>query len=148
MARITVEDCIDKIANRFELVLLASHRARCIAKGASMLVEPEADKNGVIALREIAERALSPGDVREAFIVDAMQQRVEMDEPEASAVPLLPESMRPRLGRDSPAEDTRVDALTEDALLRAMEKELPVDPTLGPPSEDRPHRQWTIRQHP
>ena len=59
MARITVEDCVDKVANRFDLVLLAAHRARTIAKGAAITVEPENDKNAVIALREIAENQLS-----------------------------------------------------------------------------------------
>ena len=66
MARITVEDCVDKVANRFDLVLLAAHRARTIAKGAAITVEPENDKNAVIALREIAEKTLPPDDLREA----------------------------------------------------------------------------------
>ena len=59
MARVTVEDCVDKISNRFELVLLAGHRARAIANGSAITVEPEKDKNPVIALREIAERFLT-----------------------------------------------------------------------------------------
>lgn len=58
MARVTVEDCVDKIPNRFELVLLAAHRARGITNGAAMAVEPDNDKNPVIALREIAERSI------------------------------------------------------------------------------------------
>ena len=56
MARVTVEDCVDKVPNRFELVLLAAHRARSIANGSHITIEPENDKNPVIALREIAEQ--------------------------------------------------------------------------------------------
>jgi DNA-directed RNA polymerase omega subunit len=65
MARVTVEDCIGKVANRFELVLLAVHRARSIAKGSAITVDPENDKNSVIALLEIASKTISPGDTRE-----------------------------------------------------------------------------------
>ena len=61
MARVTVEDCIDKIDNRFDLVLLAAHRARLISSGQPILVDRDRDKNPVVALREIAESALSPG---------------------------------------------------------------------------------------
>ena len=61
MARVTVEDCVDKIPNRFELVLLAAHRARAIANGSAITVEPDNDKNPVIALREIAERTIAAG---------------------------------------------------------------------------------------
>ena len=59
MARVTVEDCVDKVSNRFELVLLAAHRARVVAAGAPIAVERDNDKNPVVALREIAERAIS-----------------------------------------------------------------------------------------
>ncbi len=61
MARVTVEDCIDKIENRFDLVLLAAHRARLISSGQPIQVDRDRDKNPVVALREIAETALSPG---------------------------------------------------------------------------------------
>ena len=61
MARVTVEDCIDKVDNRFELVLLASHRARLISQGASITIDRDNDKNPVVALREIADETLSPG---------------------------------------------------------------------------------------
>ena len=60
MARVTVEDCIDKVENRFDLVLLASHRARMISSGTQITVERDNDKNPVVALREIAEKAISP----------------------------------------------------------------------------------------
>ena len=68
MARVTVEDCIDKVDNRFELVLLAGHRARQISQGAPITVDRDNDKNPVVALREIADETLSPGDLKEDLI--------------------------------------------------------------------------------
>ena len=68
MARVTVEDCVDKVPNRFSLVLLASHRARAISSGSAPLVERDRDKDPVVALREIAENAVRPEDVRESLI--------------------------------------------------------------------------------
>jgi len=81
MARVTVEDCIDKVDNRFELVLLASHRARQISQGAAITVDRDKDKNPVVALREIADETLSPGDLKEDLI-HSLQKHVEVDEPE------------------------------------------------------------------
>jgi DNA-directed RNA polymerase subunit omega len=126
MARVTVEDCVDKIPNRFELVLLAAHRARALATGAHLTVDAENDKNAVIALREIAVKTIEPGDVREGFI-HATQNRVEVDEPESTAVPMLPEVGRPALGSDDPSTDTVVDAMTEEDLLRGMRALAPMD---------------------
>ena len=88
MARVTVEDCIDKIENRFDLVLLAAHRARNISSGQPILVDRDRDKNPVVALREIAETALAPEDLSEDFI-HSLQRHVEVDEPEAEAAPAL-----------------------------------------------------------
>ncbi len=65
MARVTVEDCIDKVDNRFELVLLASHRARMISSGAPLTIDRDRDKNPVVALREIADETISPEDLKE-----------------------------------------------------------------------------------
>jgi DNA-directed RNA polymerase subunit omega len=124
MARITVEDCIDKVPNRFELVLLAAHRARSLANGAQITVDAENDKNAVIALREIAEARVDPGDVREGFI-HAMQQNAEIDEPESTAVPTLPEVRRPALVPDDRSTDTVVDVMTEEHLLRGMQRLTP-----------------------
>jgi len=121
MARVTVEDCIDKVANRFELVLLAVHRARSISKGSGISVEPENDKNSVIALREIASKAISPGDMREGLI-HSMQRNAEIDEAEATAVATLPRHVGVLLGRDDQSADTVVDVVTEEQLLRGMEK--------------------------
>ena len=83
MARVTVEDCIDKMPNRFELVLLSAHRARTISQGAPLTVERDNDKNPVVALREIADEAVVTDDLREEYI-HAMQKHVEVDEPETS----------------------------------------------------------------
>ena len=82
MARVTVEDCIDKVDNRFELVLLAGHRARQISQGQPITIERDNDKNPVVALREIADETLSPGDLKEDLI-HSLQKHVEVDEPEA-----------------------------------------------------------------
>ena len=82
MARVTVEDCVDKVPNRFELVLLASHRARTISAGAQLAVERDNDKNPVVALREIADKKIVTDDLREDFI-HSMQKHVEVDEPES-----------------------------------------------------------------
>jgi DNA-directed RNA polymerase subunit omega len=128
MARVTVEDCVDKISNRFELVLVAAHRARTLGSGAAITVERENDKDAVVALREIAEQTISPGDMREGFI-HSIQNQVEVDEPEAVAAPLLPQSLRPTLGRDDPGIDQVVDTMTEDELLRGLEKLSPEEPS-------------------
>ena len=130
MARVTVEDCVDKIPNRFELVLVAAHRARALTKGAAITVERENDKDAVVALREIAEKTISPGDMREGLI-HSIQKEVEIDEPEAAAAPMLPSQLlRPTLGRDDPATDVIVDTMTEDELLRGLEKLTPEEPSV------------------
>lgn len=81
MARVTVEDCVEKVPNRFELVLLAAQRAREISAGAEMTVERDNDKNPVVALREIAESTLALDEVNEALI-RRYQKQAEKDEPE------------------------------------------------------------------
>ncbi|NBQ40140.1 MAG: DNA-directed RNA polymerase subunit omega, partial [Alphaproteobacteria bacterium] len=82
MARVTVEDCIEKVDNRFELVLLASHRARMISAGSPLTVDRDRDKNPVVALREIADSTVSPEDLKEDLI-HSLQKHVDVDEPEA-----------------------------------------------------------------
>ena len=128
MARVTVEDCVDKIPNRFELVLVAAHRARTLATGTAITVERENDKDAVVALREIAEKTISPGDMRERLI-HSIQKQVEIDEPEAAAAPMLAQESRPVLGRDDPAMDAVVDTMTEDELMRGLEKLSPQEPS-------------------
>ncbi len=118
MARVTVEDCIDKIENRFDLVLLAAHRARLISSGQPILVERDRDKNPVVALREIAETALSPEDLSEDFI-HSLQRHVEVDEPEAEAAPAL----TPAVGEIEG--EAQFDRMTEEDLLRGLEGLVP-----------------------
>ena len=118
MARVTVEDCVDKVENRFELVLIASHRARMIAAGAPTMVDRDNDKNPVIALREIAESALVPEDLIEDFI-QSLQKQVEVDEPEAETVPALYSTLE---GSDAVGE---FDRMTEEDLLRGLEDLVP-----------------------
>jgi DNA-directed RNA polymerase subunit omega len=128
MARVTVEDCVDKIPNRFELVLFAAHRARSLASGSAMTVEPENDKNPVVALREIAEKTVSPADMRE-MLIHSIQKQVEVDEPEAVAAPAAMRESRPTLGRDDPTTDAVVDTMTEEELLRGLERLAPEEPS-------------------
>jgi len=131
MARVTVEDCVDKVPNRFELVLLAAHRARSISNGSPITVESENDKNPVIALREIADRTLPPDDLREGLI-HSIQKNVEVDEPEAAAAPTMTIERRlPTLGRDDQSSDTAVDVLTEEQLLRGLESLTPTEPSFN-----------------
>ncbi len=111
MARVTVEDCIDKVANRFELVVLAAHRAREISAGDPITVERDNDKNPVVALREIAEETITAEALREAAVSE-LQDHNEVDEPEEDAMPLLMEKDSP----DAPAEDD----MSEENMLRAL----------------------------
>jgi DNA-directed RNA polymerase subunit omega len=112
MARVTVEDCIDKVENRFKLVLLAGHRARNIAGGQQLLVDRDNDKNPVVALREIADEAIKAADLEEDLI-HSLQKHVEVDEPEPESVPLLTSG-----GEDA---DVAFDRMTEEDLLRGLE---------------------------
>ena len=121
MARVTVEDCVDKVENRFDLVLIASHRARMIASGSSITVDRNRDKNPVVALREIAEMTQAPEDLREDFI-HSLQKQVEVDEPEAEVVPAL--SSAPVAQSDATA-DVQFDRMTEEDLLRGLEGLVP-----------------------
>jgi DNA-directed RNA polymerase subunit omega len=122
MARVTVEDCIDKVENRFDLVLIAAHRARMIASGTSITVDRDNDKNAVVALREIAEATLTPEDLKEDFI-HSLQKHVEVDEPEAEAVPALTPAVD-KVQSDAPG-DIQFDRMTEEDLLRGLEGLVP-----------------------
>lgn len=117
MARITVEDCVDKVPNRFELVLLSAHRARMIANGSPLTVDKENDKNPVVALREIADETVSPEDLNEDLI-HSLQKYVEVDEPEPVPTPIE---------ADTPEDDSEVtfDRMSEEELLRGLES---IDP--------------------
>ncbi|MBO6853921.1 MAG: DNA-directed RNA polymerase subunit omega [Marivivens sp.] len=110
MARVTVEDCVDKVPNRFELVMLASHRAREIASGSPVTVDRDNDKNPVVSLREIAEETQQADDLRERMI-ESYQSQIEVDEPEEDAMALL-------MGQE--ADKPEDDSMDEEKLLRAL----------------------------
>ncbi len=118
MARVTVEDCVDKVTNRFELVLLASHRARGMSAGAELLVERDNDKNPVVALREIADKKLVPADVRED-LVGSLQKQVDIDEPEEEML-LTPLPAPNAEDGSAPAADEMVE-MSEDDILAALQ---------------------------
>jgi DNA-directed RNA polymerase subunit omega len=124
MARVTVEDCIDKVENRFDLVLLASHRARMISSGSQITVDRDNDKNPVVALREIADTTVSPGDLKEDLI-HSLQKYVEVDEPEPE-VPLIGSGAGASIDSDDAAEMAA--PMTEEELLKGLEG-------LAPPEE-------------
>jgi DNA-directed RNA polymerase subunit omega len=110
MARVTVEDCVDKVPNRFELVMLAAHRAREIQSGSALTVDRDNDKNPVVSLREIADETQSAESLRERMI-ESYQTQIEVDEPEEDKMSLL-------MGGevDRPATDD----MSEERLLRAL----------------------------
>ncbi len=110
MARVTVEDCVDKVPNRFELVMLAAHRAREISAGAPLTVNRDNDKNPVVSLREIADETQQAEDLRERMI-EANQTQIEVDEAEEDSMSLLMGAEA-----DKPVEDD----MSEEKLLRAL----------------------------
>jgi DNA-directed RNA polymerase subunit omega len=122
MARVTVEDCIDKVENRFELVLLSAHRARQVSQGAPITIDRDNDKNPVVALREIADETLSPGDLKEDLI-HSLQKHVEVDEPEAEAAELVDQTAAADADRDDDA--VAFDRMTEEDLLAGIEGLVP-----------------------
>ncbi len=110
MARVTVEDCVDKVPNRFDLVLLAAQRARQVSGGAELTVDRDRDKNPVVALREIAEQTIKPKHLEEALIQSL--QRVQVDDEEApDEVGSLSQSAEAlRLTASAPPRNTNVAA--------------------------------------
>mgnify|MGYP001028431604 FL=1 len=125
MARVTVEDCIDKVDNRFELVLLAGHRARQISQGAMITVPRDNDKNPVVALREIADETLSPDDLKEDLI-HSLQKHVEVDEPEAEGEVIADQTGAVAAAEADDAEDNiAFDRMTEEDLLAGIEGLVP-----------------------
>ncbi len=115
MARVTVEDCVDKVTNRFELVLFAAHRARGMSAGAELYVERDNDKNPVVALREIADEKLVPDEVREDLI-GSLQKQVDVDEPEEDVVaPVAAPS------DDANSSQEEMTTMSEDDILTALQ---------------------------
>lgn len=123
MARVTIEDCIDKLPNRFELVLLSAHRARNLSQGAPLTLDRDNDKDPVVALREIADETINKDDLREEFI-HAMQKHVEVDEPEPTEVPLLTQAGGVSVASDASEQgesEPEFEQMTEEELLRGLE---------------------------
>lgn len=110
MARVTTEDCIDKINNPFDLVVFSSFRAREIAASSEIAVARENDKDPIVALREIAEEKQSVGALKERLI-ESYQTQIEIDEPEADAVELM---------CDIEDEEPTTDDMNEEDVLRAL----------------------------
>jgi DNA-directed RNA polymerase subunit omega len=143
MARVTVEDCVVKIPNRFELVLIAAQRAREITSGAPLTIERDDDKNPVVALREIAEETVVLDHLRDS-LVRGMQKHVEIDEPEET--PDLEQTLfgvadptGPVITEDSIDEEAVDEELEEDLLAVADENDLDLSDDASPestPGED------------
>lgn len=112
MARVTVEDCVDKVPNRFELVMLAAHRAREIAAGSPLTVDRDKDKNSVVSLREIAEETQAADALRERMI-SSLQTQIEVDEPEDDQMALLMGTETDRPSQDDMSEERMLRALME-----------------------------------
>ena len=133
MARVTVEDCVDKVENRFDLVLLASHRARMISAGSPITIDRDNDKNPVVALREIAETTVQPQDLKEELI-HSLQKHTEVDEPEPETVPMIAGAGTGKESEDAPVQ---MDRMTEEELLAGLQglvppEQVPEDDSEGP----------------
>ena len=110
MARVTVEDCVDKVPNRFDLVLLAAERAREISGGADLTIDRDRDKNPVVALREIAEQTIKPKDLQEAVVTN-LQKILPDDDDEFDEVGSLSQSAEAlRITASAPARSTSIGA--------------------------------------
>src|SRR5579875_3075063 len=116
MARVTVEDCVLKVPNRFELVMLAANRARDIAAGASLTLERDNDKNPVVALREIAEETVPIESLREG-IIKGMQKLVEVDEPEEEEMDAVAAQQLAAAGGELAGVEATADEIGEDEEL-------------------------------
>ena len=128
MARVTVEDCVDKVPNRFELVLLAAQRSRAISAGEPVTIDRDNDKNPVVALREIADETVAQDELRENLIA-GMQKHIEVDEPEE-------DNMASLMGESSADAPEKV-SMSEADLLRALRTEGPISASdAAPTAED------------
>ena len=127
MARVTVEDCVEKVPNRFSLVLLSAHRARAISAGGALLVDRDNDKNPVVALREIADETLSPDDLKEDLI-HSLQKHVEVDEPEPDPASLAADTDSATATADEDEDQPETiafDRMSEEELLAGIEGLVP-----------------------
>lgn len=140
MARVTVEDCVVKVPNRFELVLLAAQRAREVTSGAPLTVDRDDDKNPVVALREIADETIQLTQLKDS-LVRGMQKHIEMDEPEET--PDLEQTLfgvadpiGSIIGEDEIDEEAVEGELNEDMLTIAGEDDDDIELPEEPASED------------
>ena len=127
MARVTVEDCVKAIPNRFELVLIAAHRARALSTGSGITVERENDKDAVVALREIAEKTVSPGECASGSFIPSKNRSRLMSQRQSLRNTVA--RFAPHAGRDHQSTDTTVDTMTEEELLRGLERLSPEEST-------------------
>jgi len=111
MARVTVEDCVEKIPNRFDLVMRASQRARAISAGAELTVDRDRDKNPVVSLREIADETIDITELEEGLI-RGLQKHVEFDEPEPEDEAELLAALEQETGMATPSEEIIEDVLS------------------------------------
>ena len=110
MARVTVEDCVDKVSNRFDLVLLSAQRAREISGGSELTIDRDRDKNPVVALREIAEQTIKPKELQEA-LVTSLQKILPDDEDDADEIGSLSQSAEAlRITASAPTRSTSIGA--------------------------------------
>lgn len=123
MARVTVEDCINKVDNRFDLVLLAAHRVKQISKGSHVTLNRENDKNSVLSLREIASSTISTSDLKEDLI-HSMQKQVEVEDDIEAAKPqlLADASSATDSSLSQKVNDGSFESLSEEDLLDSMVK--------------------------
>ena len=127
MARVTVEDCVDKVESRFDLVLYSAFRSREMSEGAELQVERENDKNPVVALREIAENKLKSADLEEDLI-ESLQTQIDVDEADEDYIPLIPQendslgtSAEDNDDSEKESEEPEQKQMTEEELLKAIE---------------------------
>jgi DNA-directed RNA polymerase subunit omega len=129
MARVTVEDCVERVPNRFQLVMLAAQRARELSVGAEITVDRDNDKNPVVALREIAEKTVDTGELEEELI-RSMQRHADTDDPEEEAAELL--AMEEELSATADAEVAgeaapEAEVMFEDAAEAIREEDIVED---------------------
>jgi DNA-directed RNA polymerase subunit omega len=130
MARVTVEDCVLKISNRFELVMLAAQRARNISAGATITIDKNNDKNHVLALREIADETVQLDELEEALVM-GLQRFVETDDPEEDEVDFLP------IQQDQDEEGVESQPQMEKLSSMYVDAEIPVETEEEASTEDQ-----------
>ena len=136
MARVTVEDCVDKVPNRFELVLLAAQRSRAISSGEVLTIDRDNDKNPVVALREIADETVDQATLKEDLIA-GMQKHIEVDEPEEdNMASLMGETSGDVPEEVSMSEADLLQALRTEGPVSAPEAEPTADDIFGTPSQE------------